>query len=319
MLYSQPCGEFVTATGFESMGPIQLFWRSNAAVLRRGGSLLTRLAEHAYFRGSEPKLSSAQKNLIRQNEKLRGCHAGKRCFVIGNGPSLKSQDLAPLANEITFVMNAFWKHSILDTSWQPKYFCFADAFCYDGTAAVKQFFNSVRERAHSAEYLFPLEGKPVVERDALLPLDATHFFAFQGQPIGFSVADTFDLTRPVPFPFSTAQLAIMAAMFMGCSPIYLMGLDHDWLAHRGADTHFFSGRSLENHPTATGELDYSYESEIEAMRKLWKGYRKLSEFADAHGLKIFNATAGGFLDVFPRANYEALVELHHGAVSEARP
>jgi hypothetical protein len=308
MLYSQPCDEFVNVTGAESMDPIQLFWRSNAAVLRRGGSLLTRLAEQAYFRGSEPKLSSGQKNLLRQNEKLRGRHAGTRCFVIGNGPSLKKQDLAPLADEVTFVMNAFWKHPILETGWQPSYFCFADAVCYDGTDAVKQFFKSVRERAPAAEHLFPVEGKPVVERDALLPLQSTHFFAFQGQAIGFSVANTFDLTRPVPFPFSTAQLAIMAAMFMGCSPIYLMGLDHDWLAHRGVDTHFFSGRSLENHPTATGELNYSYESEIEAMRKLWKGYRKLSEFADAHGLKIFNATAGGFLDVFERVKYESVFD-----------
>ena len=288
------------------MDPIQFFWRSNAAVLRRSGSFLNRLAERAYYRGSEPKLSADQKRLLRENEKLRRRHAGQRCFVIGNGPSLNRQDLAPLRNEVTFVMNAFWKHPILETGWQPTYFCFADAVCWDGTDAVRDFFESVRERAHAAEYLFPIEGKPVVERDALLPMPATHFFAFQSHALGFSVADTVDLTRPVPFPLSTAQLAIMAALFMGCSPIYLLGLDHDWLAHRGQDTHFFSGRSLENHPTATGQLNYSYESEIEAMRKLWKGYRKLSEFADAQGLKIYNATAGGFLDVFPRADYESL-------------
>ena len=293
------------------MNPVQIFWRSNAAILRRTGSLLNRLAELAYFRGSEPKLSAEHKSLLQQNEKLRGRHAGQRCFVIGNGPSLKKQDLAPLADEVTFVMNAFWKHPILDTGWQPKYFCFADAFCYDGTEAVKQFFQSIRERAHSAEYIFPLEGKLVIERDGLLPLEATHFVKFQGQPLGFSIGDTFDLTRPVPFPFSTAQLAIMAGMFIVCSPIYLMCLDHDWLAHRGQDTHFFSGRSIENHQTATGQLDYSYESEIEAMGKLWKGYRKLSEFAEAHRIRIFNATAGGFLDVFERVKYESVIGVSH--------
>ena len=293
------------------MNPTEFFWRSNAAVLRRSGSLLNRLAELAYFRGSEPRLSAEHKNLLQQNEKLGGRHGGQRCFVIGNGPSLKRQDLAPLADEVTFVMNAFWKHPILDTGWQPTYFCFADAVCYDGTDAVKEFFKSVRERAPGAEHLFPVQGKPVVERDALLPLQATHFFAFQSHALGFSVADRCDLTRPVPFPFSTAQLAIMAAIFMGCSPIYLMGLDHDWLAHRGQDTHFFSGRSIENHETATGELNYSYESEIEAMGKLWKGYRKLSSLAAAQGIQIFNATAGGFLDVFERVKYESVISVSH--------
>jgi hypothetical protein len=289
------------------MDPIQLFWRSNAALLRRSGSLLNRLAEQAYFRGSEPKLSAAQKTLLQQNEKLRGRHEKQRCFVIGNGPSLAGQDLTPLGGEVTFVMNAFWKHPILDTGWQPKYLCFADAVWYDGSAAVKEFFGSVRERTHRTEYLFPLEGQPIVVRDELLPLTSTYFFKFQGQPIGFSVDDTFDLTRPVPYPFSASQLAIMAAMFMGCSPIYLLGLDHDWLAHRGQDTHFFSGRSIEDHETATGELNTPYDADMQALWKLWQGYRKLYSLAAAQDIKIFNATASGFLDVFPRVKYESLV------------
>ncbi len=286
------------------MNPTEFFWRSNAAVLRRGGALLTRLSERAYFR-AEPKLSAADKDVLKQNEKLRNRHAGKRCFVIGNGPSLKAQDLTPLAGELTFVMNAFWKHPILD-AWQPAYFCFADPICFDGSEPIKQFFNSVRARAHGASYIFPLDGKAAVERDGLLPVESTSFFAWQNQPLGLSVDNTFDLTRPIPFPFSTAQLAIMAAMFMGCTPIYLMGLDHDWLAHRGQDTHFFTGRSVENHGTATGSLNYSYDAEIESMGKLWKGYRTLQSLANHAGIEIFNATAGGFLDVFERVKYESL-------------
>jgi hypothetical protein len=287
------------------MNPTEFFWRSNAAVLRRSGALLSRLAERAYFR-AEPKLSAAQKNVLRENEKLRNRHAGQRCFVIGNGPSLATQDLRPLASEITFVMNAFWKHPILD-EWQPTYFCFADPVWHDGSEAVTEFFDSVRERTPNAEYIFPLDGKPIVEKQSLLPLESTYFFAYQEQPIGLSVADTFDLTGPVPYPFSASQLAIMAAMFMGCTPIYLMGLDHDWLAHRGQDTHFFSGRSLENHDTATGELNTPYDADMQALWKLWQGYRRLGSLAQSHGIQIFNATNGGFLDVFERVRYESLL------------
>lgn len=287
------------------MKPTQLFWRSNAAVLRRGGSLLTRLAERAYFY-AEPKLSSAERALLSKNEKLRNCHQGQRCFVVGNGPSLGKQDLTPLANEITFVMNGFWKHPILDT-WQPKYFCFADPVWHDGSEAVKKSFESIRARASSATFIFPLDGKEAVERDALVPIESTYFFAYQDQPIGLSVADTFDFTRPIPYPFSTAQLATMAAMFMGCTPIYLLGLDHDWLAHRGQERHFFSGTTIENHETASGALNYSYDTEMEALLKLWKGYRKLKSFAETHDLQIFNATEGGFLDVFERVKYESVV------------
>lgn len=301
IVYRQPFANGIGKTN--RMKPMQLFWRSNAGLLRRGGALLTRLSDRAYFR-AEPKLSSAERDLLNQNEKLRNCHRGQRCFVIGNGPSLTKQDLAPLDGEITFVMNAFWKHPILD-KWQPTYFCFADPVWHDGSETVKKSFESIRARAPSATYIFPLAGKQILERDALLPLASTCFFAFQNQPIGLSVADTFDFTRAIPFPYSSSQLAIMAAMFMGCTPIYLMGLDHNWLAHRGQDMHFFSGVSIEDH---TGELDCPYDEEIEAAGRLWRGYRKLKSLGEAHGIQIVNATAGGFLDVFERVKYESLLD-----------
>src|ERR1044072_5448632 len=41
--------------------------------------------------------------LLKRNEVFRNRHKGQRCFVLGNGPSLRNQDLTPLANEITFV------------------------------------------------------------------------------------------------------------------------------------------------------------------------------------------------------------------------
>src|SRR4051794_30859438 len=45
--------------------------------------------------------------VLKRNEIFRNRHKGKSCFVLGNGPSLKNQDLAPLVNELTFVTNTF--------------------------------------------------------------------------------------------------------------------------------------------------------------------------------------------------------------------
>src|SRR6476646_10859762 len=49
--------------------------------------------------------------LIARNAELRNRHKERtRCFVIGNGPSLKTQDLTLLKDEITIVANSFFKH-----------------------------------------------------------------------------------------------------------------------------------------------------------------------------------------------------------------
>lgn len=291
------------------MRPAQLFWRASSAAFRRTGNLLVRVADGAYAH-AQPRLTRSERALLQRNEQLRNIHAGQRCFVIGNGPSLARQDLSPLADEITFVMNAFWKHPILDEEkWQPTYYCFADGALFtDGSEPTRKFYRSLRERVHSTNYLSSLKGKQALEAQRLLPLDSTFFYRCHNQPLGLSPVDSIDLTGSIPWVFSASQLAMIAAIYMGCSPIYLLGLDHDWLIHRGQDRHFYSGPSIESHETATGELNYAYDLEMEAMWKLWQGYRKLKTVARARGLQILNATDGGFLDLFERVSYQSLFE-----------
>ena len=41
------------------------------------------------------------------------CHAGKRAFVIGNGPSLRDTDLHKLAGEVTFGSNRIYLYPFI--------------------------------------------------------------------------------------------------------------------------------------------------------------------------------------------------------------
>src|SRR5450432_3488926 len=38
---------------------------------------------------------------------LRNCHAGRRAFLLGNGPSVRTEDLDRLQDEVTFCCNRF--------------------------------------------------------------------------------------------------------------------------------------------------------------------------------------------------------------------
>ncbi len=117
-----------------------------------------------------------------------------------------------------------------------------------------------------------------------------------------------DLCSTLPSVQSVAQLCILIAIYMGCSPIYLLGLDHDWLSHQGMDKHFYEGKTgFENHPGAHTNLgDYKYVEEVESVLKLFHGYETINKIALNKNIEIINATNGGFLDVFKRVNYEEL-------------
>jgi len=48
------------------------------------------------------------------------------------------------------------------------------------------------------------------------------------------------------------------------------------------------------------------ETEFASYVTLWRQYKALRAIATARGVRIFNATRGGLLDVFPRVELEAL-------------
>ncbi|WP_222862399.1 hypothetical protein, partial [Campylobacter concisus] len=54
------------------------------------------------------------KEVILKNINLKDKHKGKRCFILGSGPSIKSEDLKPLKNEIVFALNNFYVHNDFD-------------------------------------------------------------------------------------------------------------------------------------------------------------------------------------------------------------
>src|ERR1043166_9563227 len=255
------------------MALTKFFWRATAAFFRRSGGLLTRISKEAYSR-TLPTLSAQDRRTLALNEKFRNWHQGRRCFIIGNGPSIRNQDLSPLANEITFAMNAFWKHEIVQL-WQPTYYFLSDPILFDRSDSTKEFFAELNDRVQKTTFMVPLSQKSVIEMDQLLPTGSTRFMAFEGEYSG-RASDEGDFTGLLPTCETVAQLALMGAIFMGCSPIYFLGLDHNWLANREtADLNFYEGKTLQNHPFVTGKSMYSYDFDMEAMLKVWKFYRRL--------------------------------------------
>jgi hypothetical protein len=283
-------------------------------VLRKVGTDLVTTANNLPVRDLP---TPGQKEQLKANQVLRNKHRGQRCFIVGTGPSIARQDLSPLKNELTFGMNAFWQHDIVE-EWQPTYYLLADGIYFDGSPNSVNFLKGMRARVPDSTYFAPLKYRDSILQSELLPADHTYWLAF-GQEFhdpGIKT-DLIDFTGIIPAPRSVSQLCIMAAIYMGCSPIYLLGLDHDWLAHMGENRHFYKGHSgFEGHPKLRPVLaDWGYRGNMESQLILWTGYEKLQDIAIGENCQIINVTDGGFLDVFERASYEEIVgtPTHHSA------
>ena len=221
-----------------------------------------------------------------------------------NGPSLKNQDLFKLKNEVTFAVSGFYKHDVIST-WEPTYYSILDKAFFEDSFKTSTFFNELNSKIKNSIFFIPLYRgyKANISRN-LLPKDKTYYIATSGLP-----TLQIDLTNVVQSFQSVSAFALANAIYMGFSEIYLLGFDHDYLAYRGVDRHFYSGSILKGVKSESVPLSelYSYEFEMKSCLKLWNNYKYLKKIAESKGVKIYNATEGGYLDVFERINYNDVI------------
>lgn len=252
------------------------------------------------------------KDALQKNKTLFNSKKGGTCFILGNGPSLNSQDLTRLAGKETFVMNNFWKHPQYKII-RPKYLLFGDLSPYAqnkkpevrgvdlpaGSAAISQvpetklFFNSVARNYIQENKLF---------------LKNPVYYVLQQGPMDEKLRFNIDPTKTLPFPKNSAISAIILAVYMGFENIYLLGCEHDFLAYPAKKSYRGFVSFDYKHKDSSPELyqDARYENMIASCLKLFRNYRLLSEkIAKPYpNVKIYNATPNSFLDVFPMVNFE---------------
>lgn len=232
---------------------------------------------------------------------IRGMHnqyLGKRCFIIGNGPSLTSEDLDKLKGEITFASNRIYD-MFPYTNWRPYIYMCVDTNIIkemqisrlkleelSGSIVLcrnKRFVRSFKNEINIHEIM--MDGKYVVERNKLVL-----------ESVSEDVSDYFSLTQSVAC--SMFELAI----YMGIKEIYLLGIDHSF----GIEVDM-KGKKVINKdvvPHFKEQKDQTvYPSNKEALTK---SYEIIKKYTDNHGIIVKNATRGGKLEVFERVDFDSL-------------
>ncbi len=248
--------------------------------------------------------------LLKQNREFQKLHSDrKRCFVIGNGPSLKTQDLKPLSNELVIVANSFFQHPD-HRHIAPKYYCVGD----------RQF---IAGHSNSVAWLRELESALPDTTLFVLP-EARFTFAKHGLFKHHRVRHIdhvrvarnpeqvrIDLTLPLNVGYSTGTaFSIPLALYMGFREIYLVGFDANWLAdvNKGA-IHFYETNKYFPHFDHTASEGAEMEMQLSSIQCEFASHRLLRDCAKLMGSQIFNATNGGWLDMYPRVRYESLFNL----------
>ncbi len=242
---------------------------------------------------SNIKIINFWSDVIRETEskywglsRYKDIHSGERCFLIGNAPSLTGDDLNEIADHAipSFGCNKIYL-MFPYVRWRPTYYVAVDDNVYRDVAP----FTVAYDFPAFVRDLFGSEKKEGARINLFRGLDERYG---SGYP-NFST----DLTKGLYGGRTVMYEMLQIAAYMGFKEIYLLGVDFS--CGDGNSAHFYKS-DKEDILVKEGMAAYREEAR--------HAFISAKRYADSHGIKIYNATRGGYLDVFERVNFDALFE-----------
>lgn len=240
---------------------------------------------------------------------LYNAFKGKRCFIIGNGPSLNKHNLSLLKDEYTFGVNSFF-YKTRETGFKPYFYVVEDS------SVMKENIEEIR-RFDTPFKFFPTNYKNLHPKN-----ENTIFFrmnrGFYEKSSPNFVVPRFstDATKVLYCGQSVTYINLQLAYFMGFSEVYLIGMDFSYViptSHKRSGDVLLSDSDDPNH----------FHKDYFGKGKTWKdpkldrvalNYKQAKLVYEATGRSIYNATIGGSLEIFERVDYnELLTGRKHGA------
>ena len=240
-----------------------------------------------------PQVPDAYLHPWRRKSRLRmtqyhNIHKGERCFIIGNGPSLKQTDLTKLKDEYTFGMNRIY-------------------LLFPELGFTTKYFVSIND----------LVIEQCAEEIAALPIPKfiawhsnRHFQRFPDDMVFLYTTYTGprftkDMTGRIWEGATVTTVALQLAFYMGFEKVILIGVDHNFTDKGQANKTVVSTGDDPNH------FDPRYFSkgfrwQLPDLDTSEIGYNLARKAYQKAGREVIDATIGGKLTIFPKVDYNSL-------------
>jgi len=230
-------------------------------------------------------------------------YLGRRCFIIGNGPSLNQCDLSLLKDEYSFAVNSFY-YKTRETGFRPTFFVVEDS------SVIKENVKEI------LEYKAPFKFFPSIYKSLHPKQSGTYFFKlnrgfYEKSSPNYAIPRfSQDITEEIYCGQSVTYVNLQLAFFMGFTEVYLIGMDFNYdipVSHKRTGDVLLSDTDDPNH----------FHKDYFGKGKTWKdpkldrvlmNYKMAKLVYECAGRRIYNATVGGKLEAFERVNYKGLFQ-----------
>lgn len=239
---------------------------------------------HVLSRSIDPRWAASKHKL----HQLENIHNKKRCFIIGNGPSLRQTDLSKLRGEFTFGLNRIYL-LFTELGFPTTYLVSVNDLVLEQCAAEMNGLAMPKFFAWRARRWFG--------NDPNLTYLDTDFTGKEDFCQG--------LTGRIFEGFTVTYVALQLAYHMGFDLAVLVGVDHNFVTQGSANQAIVSQGDDPNH-FAANYFGKGFKWQLPDLASSERAYILAREAYSSAGRQILDATVGGKLTIFPKADYSSL-------------
>ena len=261
-------------------------------------------------------------NAVKSNREFKDIHLGERCFILGNGPSIKALDFSLLEKEIVFTVNQM-PRKLQFEKLKTNYHVWAD----------ERFFNIDESRPEDVELLnimksvntsgnhpvvfYKSSAKKMIERFGLSDeLEIKYFNEVYVSNVYEALNAGIDLTTAIPSFSTVIQYVICIAIYMGFKEIYIIGCDCTGFISTAQQKMNMAEKSLYAYDITENDkkrmqrnfTKNSIRDELAWYVNLFDTYGTIARYAQDKNIKIYNAGEGGLLECYPRIKLNSILK-----------
>ncbi len=241
------------------------------------------------------------------NVRFKGIYKGKRCFVLGNGPSLSKVDLALLKDEITFSVNDLYYKEDFE-KLNTTYHILCDPYYFK---EANEIIQKVCQKS-KPQAIF-VEGSGYAAFAKINPVHYPVFFFSNGVEIDDLSITGINLCKMLPYFCTVVQSAISIAIYMGFDEIYLLGCDCTGILNyidrvQQSEMKQYAYQLPESEMAKQQEVMINDEHMFFEWYHIFKSYRLLNEYMKKNKIKFINLTENGILDSIEKGNLKDVIQ-----------
>lgn len=225
---------------------------------------------------------------VHRLRQIQNIHAKQRCFIIGNGPSLRQTDLSRLRGEYTFGLNRIYL-LFPELGFTTTYLVSVNDLVLEQCSAEMQTLPLPKFITWRARHWF--------RRDPNITYLDTDFTGEEN----FSST----ITGRIFEGYTVTYVALQLAFHMGFSEAILVGVDHNFVTQGAANQAVVSQGDDPNHfsPNYFGK---GFKWQLPDLAGSERAYSLARQAYSAAGRRIMDATVGGKLTIFPKVEFSSL-------------